>query len=123
MARPAPGYPLPLDSDLSLWLAVDPTVDLDALRAEGRSEDEIVLVYHPARLELIREEGRATWAEQVAYARWMAWRAEQWLACGIDPTGGRTPPSSASPDEGDCSGSTADRESPEPTISYPCWAF
>jgi RNA polymerase sigma factor (sigma-70 family) len=98
-------------------------VDIDALRTEGRSEDEIVQLCYPHRRGLIRGGGRDTRAEQVSYAGWMAWRAEHWLACGIDPTGGRTPPSTASPDEGTCSASTSGRESAETTMPYPCWAF
>jgi RNA polymerase sigma factor (sigma-70 family) len=123
MPRQDPEYPLAPDSELSLWLAVDSTVDVDALRADGQSEDDIVQIYHPHRLELIRGGGRDTWAEQVSFAGWMAWRAEHWLAHGVDPTGGRTPSRAVSSDETDRSGSTAGHETPEPTIPYPCWLF
>lgn len=60
--------------ELEYWNRADPTIDVEALLAQGHPIEDITRAKHPDRVRLI-ESGRPNWEERVKYAETMAQKA------------------------------------------------
>lgn len=68
------------EQELRYWMAEDPMVDIEALRAQGVPETAIAAQRFPFRVPMMRGGGRAlSLAKQVGYVERLNKRYDEWL--------------------------------------------